>query len=358
MTRPGTQSGFSLIEILVGMAIGLIGIVLINQAQIVFEGYKRSTAGAGESQVNGALALYAIERDLRMAGAGVAHSQAFNCTYIQWYYNGTSSQPPTARSLPELYMPPVRIITGTGVPDQIYILASSATDRVMPGTLNQGASTFVSDLAVDNPYGYAANDFIAIQTGTSCYMGRVVADPSTTGNRLRHDNSTGSLYNPPAGGSFPGISSGSLIFNLGSAPMMRTYAISSNNLLATDALDIVTGGTADTVANDIVDLRAQYGMDDGSGGGTANDGVVDQFTTTTPTTAVGWQQVLAIRIGVLARSQAYQRPDPPGSACTATTAAPTWTGGTFTTPETIPSCYRYSVFETVVPLRNMIWRGS
>ena len=91
---------------------------------------------------------------------------------------------------------------------------------------------------------------------------------------------------------------------------------------------------------------------------TANDGVVDQFTSTTPTTVVGWQQVLAIRIGVLARSQAYQRPDPPGSACTTTTTAPTWTGGTFTTPETIPSCYRYSVFETVVPLRNMIWRGS
>ena len=358
MTSRKVQHGFSLIEILVGMAIGLIGIVLINQAQIVFEGYKRSTAGAGESQVNGALALFAIERDLRMAGAGIANSQAFNCTYLNWYYNGTYSQPPTASTLPVLYMPPVRIITGIGVPDQIYVFSSSSTDRVMPGTLNQGASTFVTDLAVDNPYGFATNDFIAIQTGTSCYMTRVVADPTTTGNRLRHDNSTGSLYNPSSGGSFPGISSGSLIFNLGSAPVMRTYSISSNNLLATDALDIATGGTADTVANDIVDMRAQYGMDDGSGGGAANDGVVDQFTATTPTTSAGWQQVLAIRIGVLARSQAYQRPDPPGSACTTTTAAPTWTGGTFTTPETIPSCYRYSVFETVVPLRNMIWRGS
>ena len=127
-----TQRGFSLIEILVGMAIGLIGIVLINQAQIVFEGYKRSTSGAGESQVNGALALYAIERDLRMAGAGIAHSQAFNCTYIQWYYNGTYSQPPTASSLPVLYMPPVRIITGTGVPDQIYVAYGAFADPTLP----------------------------------------------------------------------------------------------------------------------------------------------------------------------------------------------------------------------------------
>ena len=91
---------------------------------------------------------------------------------------------------------------------------------------------------------------------------------------------------------------------------MRTYSISSNNLLATDVMDVVAGGTADTVANDIVDLRAQYGLDDGSGGGTANDGVVDQFTSTTPTTVVGWQQVLAIRIGVLARSQASAKQVP------------------------------------------------
>jgi len=27
-------------------------------------------------------------------------------------------------------------------------------------------------------------------------------------------------------------------------------------------------------------------------------------------------------------------------------------------PGGIPSCYKYRVFETVVPLRNMLWRQS
>ncbi len=33
-----------------------------------------------------------------------------------------------------------------------------------------------------------------------------------------------------------------------------------------------------------------------------------------------------------------------------------WRGGAFNVPGGIPSCYGYRVFETVVPIRNMIWR--
>jgi type IV pilus assembly protein PilW len=64
---------------------------------------------------------------------------------------------------------------------------------------------------------------------------------------------------------------------------------------------------------------------------------------------------------VLARDDHYHKPSTAGGPCEATTAAnrPTWAGGAFLTfdaPGALPSCYRYRVFETVVPLRNMIWR--
>jgi hypothetical protein len=29
---------------------------------------------------------------------------------------------------------------------------------------------------------------------------------------------------------------------------------------------------------------------------------------------------------------------------------------TFDAPGALPSCYKYRVFETVIPLRNMLWR--
>jgi type IV pilus assembly protein PilW len=69
---------------------------------------------------------------------------------------------------------------------------------------------------------------------------------------------------------------------------------------------------------------------------------------------------------VLARSEYYEKPSTAGGPCEATTAAnrPTW-GGTaslpftsFDAPGALPSCYKYRVFETVVPLRNMLWRAE
>jgi type IV pilus assembly protein PilW len=72
--------------------------------------------------------------------------------------------------------------------------------------------------------------------------------------------------------------------------------------------------------------------------------------------------VLSVRIGVLARIGTYERTD--GAAnCDTTTVAPTWTGGTFSAIDvgTVTSqdrCYRYRVFETTIPLRNMVWRAT
>ena len=63
-----------------------------------------------------------------------------------------------------------------------------------------------------------------------------------------------------------------------------------------------------------------------------------------------------MRMAVLARIGVYEKPT--GGVCTATTVAPTWAGGSFIVPEGLPSCYRYRVFETVVPLRDQIWHPA
>ena len=85
------MAGLTLLEILVALAIGLIGIVVISQVFIVNESYKRSTTSAGGAQTNGALALFSIERDARMAGWGLSWSSALACSSLQWYYDGEYS---------------------------------------------------------------------------------------------------------------------------------------------------------------------------------------------------------------------------------------------------------------------------
>jgi type IV pilus assembly protein PilW len=69
-----------------------------------------------------------------------------------------------------------------------------------------------------------------------------------------------------------------------------------------------------------------------------------------------------VRVALLARSQNFEKPSVAGGPCDATTAAnaPTWANGLLpmNVPGGLPSCYKYRVFETVVPLRNLIWRPT
>lgn len=173
----------------------------------------------------------------------------------------------------------------------------------------------------------------------------------------------GGELNPAGWASFPTYASDDSIYNLGDAPVIRTYSINNRKLRLTDLLGQAAGQAPIDVVDGIVDMRAQYGKDNGGGGGTANDGTVDEYNSTTPTTSTEWQQVLSIRLALLARIGQYEKPAS-GTDCDATTAAnaPTWSGGSFSkmdfaTTTSEDRCYRYRVYESNVPLRNMIWRA-
>ena len=66
--QPPPQAGFTLVEIMVGLAIGMLATIVIMQVLSVFETQKRTTTGTADAQTNGNIALYNIERELQMAG--------------------------------------------------------------------------------------------------------------------------------------------------------------------------------------------------------------------------------------------------------------------------------------------------
>ena len=118
-------------------------------------------------------------------------------------------------------------------------------------------------------------------------------------------------------------------------------------------------GTTTPVADGIVQLKAQYGIDNTVGTPT---GVVNQWTAVDPTTADAWSRVLALRLVVVARSGQMERPTDPVTkqiitgACNTTTSPPnSMLGAIDVSADPNWQCYRYRVFETVVPLRNQIW---
>jgi type IV pilus assembly protein PilW len=358
------ERGMSLVEVLVGVAIGLIGMLIITQAYLSSDKFNRSALGAGSGQTNGLIALFTIARDVQMAGYGFNQANALGCGTLDWYYNGNYSpniQP--GSPLPNLVLAPVYIDSSV-TPNTITVMYSQGTPRVMASTI-QSFVPASSVATVDGTSGYNTSDLVLLVSrtpGTPCTMANITSVLSAS-SKLQMNPGTGGPYNPPAWGMFPTTyTTNDLIFDIGN-PMVRTYSIAGSGgtyrLQASEVLLNATSGTApQDLVDGIVDLRAQYGKDDGAAGGTANDGVVDEYSNVQPTTSAQWQQVLSIRVGVLVRIGDYEKPATPGGACSATTAVPTWEGGSFTVPGGVPSCYRYRVYQTVVPLRNVIWGYS
>jgi len=371
---PRRAAGMSLVELMVGMLIGLIGIVIITHLYITNDRYKRSTIGGGTAQINGTVALYTLERELRMAGYGINHSLALgctcagvNCSPVQYYYNGNSSFPPAgaaAGALPPRVLAPVVITDNPGGPDSITVLFSAANERPLPAQLADPTAGPNHDYKVDGAQGFADNNLILLVQGGTCLL-RQVSKVQAATTTLEH---IAGPYNPSVASYGPGLAAGAAVFNLGTptatgGPVWRTFSVAQNRLQAEDVLRTLATwplASQQPLVDDIVDLQAQYGKDDGTGGGAADDGVVDTWDAVPPPDATAWRRVLAVRVAVLARSQNFEKPSVAGGPCEATTAAnpPTWAGGALTVPGGLPSCFKHRVFETVIPLRNMIWRPA
>src|SRR5271169_3120696 len=65
------HSGFSLVDVMVGMVIALLGTIIIFQVFSVSEGIKRTTTSGGDAQQNGSMAMFTLENSLQQAGYGI-----------------------------------------------------------------------------------------------------------------------------------------------------------------------------------------------------------------------------------------------------------------------------------------------
>ena len=76
---PNRHAGFSMVEMMIGLVIGMIAVIVMMQVFSVSEGYKRTTTGGDDAQNNGAIALYALQRDIRQSGLGASAFQLIGC---------------------------------------------------------------------------------------------------------------------------------------------------------------------------------------------------------------------------------------------------------------------------------------
>jgi type IV pilus assembly protein PilW len=379
------QRGVSLIELMVGLLIGLLAVLVISQVLISVEGQKRTVTSGADAQLTGTLALYTLSRDIEMSGYGLTTSQIGLGCRIRSLRFTPGNGGVDALGVPTRRLAPVVITNGVGgAPDQLRIFSASKASFSVPVRVTSdhprtgaGADEFI----VNNTIGIEAGDLMVAvpnppDANNPCTVFRATGPGSIAGLSLRHasvsadtnawnGNQTDLLNLFPVAG-YP---AGSYLVNLGAGLIDRSYSVVNGNLQVTefDTATVSLPAVPPPLFPQVVNLQAYYGKDsDGNGS-------IDQYDTVTPGTPAEWAQVVAVRLAIVVRSNQYEADE-------VTTVAPVWNLGS--TPSVVDPdsvvcgtarClsmpvtgdinatdwkhYRYKVYDTVVPLRNLLWRA-
>jgi type IV pilus assembly protein PilW len=411
------SAGFSLVEVMVAMVIGMLGLIVMMQMFSMFEGQKRTTTGGDDAISSGAVSLYEIQRSIQQSGWGISSVQLIGCSVTAFIAGGAA-----------IPLAPVTIYRSLGAtintPTGYPVIPNPDPDTDVIMIMSGNSSGAVEGVNIDsvpaaNSYAVlAATSFGAALAGPPAVAAdRVVAVPQARPNpcNLNLTSVTG-VVSPNvtvAANSLVAIATGDRLFNLGNAPSVRVYAVRNRNLTVcnyrqSDCSIDPSGMTAAQVdaiwlpiANNVVSLRAEYGRDTTNtvplpSPAIAMDGIVDRWdqTVATPTSAppvssypdkntqaCGLIRVSAVRLALVARSNQPEKLLDGGAHVTNPAAA--WTSlfwmGTDTAAHTIDATeaaavaislpspdntwptwqdFRYKVFQTVIPLRNITSQGA
>lgn len=378
--------GFSLIEIMVGLVIGMISMIVMLQVFSVFEGQKRTTTGGADAQSNGAISLYMIERDARMAGWGLDTSLYASCNITYSYCDGSAVCGGETGTMTNMSFASVKVTDGGTSPDSLTIQYFSdpnldtfrlPANTTLSGTMPQPSS----ELSASSVSGCSVGGLVLVQQGGNCTLMKITQIQGAA-LKIQHNPGNDGEYNPPMNyqndpnsdgdnsDKWPAYTQGARL-SCFSAPtngpiFQRTYSINATTRALQKTDNTFTPViTNESVVPEIIDMQVQYGVAP-IGVAPANQ-VINSWvdatgvwakTSTTPTIE-NWRRIKAVRIALVARSSQYEKPDASGT-CAATTSemATAWSSwATFDTTN-YPSdwkCYRYKVFETTAPLRNILW---
>ncbi|HET7832103.1 MAG TPA: PilW family protein [Gallionella sp.] len=341
--------GFTLVEVMVGMTLGLLTAVIIMQVFMVFENQKRTTTAVSEAQENGLMTLVQLEQAARSAGSGLTNLAALECTSVHSYLNGISPAPGWPSALgpgaPGVPLAPVVITDGgAGGADTITTVQGADFLGSIAATLTGTMPQPSSELEVSRTLGFADGDLILVSQNGNCTVMQVT-HVQTAPAKLQHNPGAGGPYNPPAAfqndNGWPAYTTGANIISLNSTGFaVNTYRVSNSDLRLT-----VNSAPEVTIVKDIVSVQAKYGV------APTNAQDVSQWVDATGEWASNAldvahvKRIKAIKLTVVARSNKKEAGNVttnfPGDVDIS--AVPDW------------QRYRYRVYNTIIPLRNIIW---
>ncbi len=396
------RHGFSIVELMVSIVIGLLAITFATRLVIGGEKAKDAAVGGSDAMQNGMLALYSLSNDAGDAGWGLNDPMLAGCNTEFSDSRGFRMAVAQRAGLDITPLAPVVIESRGAAPDLVTFYSGTSQTGIGSVKLAANYTPGESSIAVDSnsPYDFNVGDVLVVAplaaAGARCTVMQMSGTGSgqSSANRLTIATGDQFRFNPQAGLGVPYELNLAYLYNLGSADRLHfhTWSVSAGVLLlrATDMPGSEANGAS--VSDNIVSLKAQYGFDNrtvpnynpntpgnSSWGETTASGMRIGAWSATMIDADGdglvggagdYQRVGAVRLAVVARSKSTERPGANG-ACTATTVLPTvFEQAAPASVAAVPmqvnvavagdpvdwKCYRYRVFETIVPIRNAQWR--
>lgn len=303
---PGWQRGFSLVEIMVAMVLGIVILLAVSEIFVSNSRTRGEIEKTGRQIENGIYALRMMEDELANAG-----------------YWGEAGAQSVSASLPPL----------------CPTTAAELTDAM--GYPVQGAATSGTDCENSK----AGSDFIALRRASTCAAGTTGCALFSSGNfhiqvSACKDVSAGSVLLKSALADLTftqrNCSTAAPIYRLFS----RVYYVNDNDVLVRAELAGGNYSTVTPLVDGIEIMRFEYGLD------TDGDGQIDTFTVS-PTTGQ-WSDVVAVKLSVIARN-----PEPTTGYADPRTY--TLAGEEYEVPAALRG-FKRQLYSTTVHLRNVAGR--
>ena len=369
------QTGFSLIELLVALIVGLLASMAVYSVMSVNEGRKRTTTSVNDIDQAGAYALYQIDQAIRNAGAGLGlafnESQDVTSTLgcpIFAARSGAQIMPagtfpaPFASVSSTIRLAPIVIMDGAAGDGGDVIMAMSGSGGLseIPTEFSTSASNLLQ-LNLENIVGFRASDRILLLDAAAtqpCFISQVNASFVA-----EEDESVlplgGVFYQGTIGGNTI-TSANTFVVNLGQTPSFTMLGVGDNNTLFQYDLLKASAATADD-ANPAIFIENTYEMQALYGVDIDGDDTVASIQWVTPTGNYAAANLLngsatasarlatikAIKVGLVLRADLDEAQVVSNNTLTLFSDT--------TSPVSVtldPTTFRYRAFEATIPLRN------
>jgi type IV pilus assembly protein PilW len=393
--------GFSLVELLVSVVIGMLALLFATRLVISGEANKDAAVGGGDAMQNGMLAMFQLSADAGTAGWGLNDRTVAGCETV--FHDNQGYQLLTVKRDADDVTPLASVVIQSNGANPDVISFNSGSSNAGVGSLkmraNYGGESFV--VGVDKtPYGFNPGDVLVVASQSidrPCTVMQMSDFNPASGHEdeVRMQTGVPYRYNPAASMVQAYAMNVTFLYNLGQPDLLHFHTWSVNNgVLLLRATDLAGAAqNAVSVTDNIVSIKAQYGFDtrviadydpNPSGNGTqmlptTGGGMQIGVWSGTMLDVDGdgvvggpgdYQRIAAVRIAVVARSKSVEKPNRNGE-CSASLTLPTVFGTKVPSDVDAASvqvnvavtgdpiswkCYRYRVFETIVPILNSQFR--